>query len=86
MTFLQQCRDTRVNIRIARGDGVLAARHHDRELAASVHDFEVPEFAVQHLLEALGEFARNGDTAMTCHDPSDAPTGSVVAVTTVIVG
>ena len=30
--------------------------------------------------------ARNGDTAMTCNDPVDAPTGTVVAVGTVLVG
>lgn len=30
--------------------------------------------------------ARNGDTAMTCNDPSDLPAGTVVAVGTVMVG
>ena len=30
--------------------------------------------------------ARNGDTAETCNDPSDAPVGTVVAVGTVLVG
>ena len=30
--------------------------------------------------------ARNGDTATTCHDPSDLPTGTVVAVSTVLIG
>ena len=30
--------------------------------------------------------ARNGDTALTCNDPVDAPTGTVVAVGTVLVG
>ncbi|HZO32411.1 MAG TPA: PAAR domain-containing protein [Chloroflexota bacterium] len=30
--------------------------------------------------------ARNGDTAMTCNDPVDAPTGAVVAVGTVLIG
>lgn len=30
--------------------------------------------------------ARNGDTAMTCNDPADAPVGTVIAVGTVIVG
>lgn len=30
--------------------------------------------------------ARNGDTAITCNDPSDAPVGSVIAVSTVMVG
>jgi len=30
--------------------------------------------------------ARNGDTATTCHDPSDLPTGSVIAVSTVLIG
>ena len=30
--------------------------------------------------------ARNGDTATTCNDPVDAPTGTVVAVGTVLVG
>jgi uncharacterized Zn-binding protein involved in type VI secretion len=34
-----------------------------------------------------GQFAaRNGDTAMTCNDPADAPMGTVVAVGTVMVG
>jgi uncharacterized Zn-binding protein involved in type VI secretion len=30
--------------------------------------------------------ARNGDTAMTCNDPSDMPVGTVVAVSTVLIG
>ena len=30
--------------------------------------------------------ARNGDIALTCNDPADAPVGSVVAVGTVLVG
>jgi uncharacterized Zn-binding protein involved in type VI secretion len=30
--------------------------------------------------------ARNGDTATTCHDPSDLPTGTVIAVSTVLIG
>lgn len=30
--------------------------------------------------------ARAGDTALTCHDPADAPTGSVIAVSTVLIG
>jgi uncharacterized Zn-binding protein involved in type VI secretion len=30
--------------------------------------------------------ARNGDTAMTCNDPTDAPVGTVIAVSTVMVG
>jgi len=30
--------------------------------------------------------ARNGDTAMTCNDPSDLPAGTVVAVGTVFIG
>jgi uncharacterized Zn-binding protein involved in type VI secretion len=30
--------------------------------------------------------ARNGDTALTCNDPADAPVGSVVAAGTVRVG
>ncbi len=30
--------------------------------------------------------ARNGDTAMTCNDPADAPMGTVVAVGTVMIG
>ena len=30
--------------------------------------------------------ARNGDTAMTCNDPSDLPVGQVVAVSTVLIG
>lgn len=30
--------------------------------------------------------ARNGDTAMTCNDPADAPVGSIVAVGTVFIG
>ena len=30
--------------------------------------------------------ARAGDIAMTCNDPSDLPAGSVVAVSTVLVG
>jgi uncharacterized Zn-binding protein involved in type VI secretion len=29
--------------------------------------------------------ARNGDTAMTCNDPSDLPVGTVVAVGTVMI-
>lgn len=30
--------------------------------------------------------ARNGDTAETCNDPSDLPSGTVVAVGTVLIG
>jgi uncharacterized Zn-binding protein involved in type VI secretion len=30
--------------------------------------------------------ARNGDMAMTCNDPSDMPTGTVMAVGTVMIG
>ncbi len=30
--------------------------------------------------------ARNGDTAMTCNDPSDAPIGKIIAVGTVFIG
>lgn len=30
--------------------------------------------------------ARNGDLAMTCNDPSDLPSGTVVAVGTVLIG
>jgi len=30
--------------------------------------------------------ARNGDTAMTCNDPVDAPVGKVIAVGTVMIG
>jgi uncharacterized Zn-binding protein involved in type VI secretion len=30
--------------------------------------------------------ARNGDTALTCNDPVDAPVGVVVAVGTVLIG
>jgi uncharacterized Zn-binding protein involved in type VI secretion len=30
--------------------------------------------------------ARNGDTAMTCNDPSDLPSGTVLAVGTVLIG
>jgi uncharacterized Zn-binding protein involved in type VI secretion len=30
--------------------------------------------------------ARNGDTAMTCNDPADAPMGTVVAAGTVLIG
>ena len=30
--------------------------------------------------------ARNGDTATTCNDPADAPVGTVVAVSTVMIG
>jgi len=30
--------------------------------------------------------ARNGDTAMTCNDPADLPIGTVVAVSTVLIG
>ena len=30
--------------------------------------------------------ARAGDPAMTCNDPADAPTGAVVAVSTVLIG
>jgi uncharacterized Zn-binding protein involved in type VI secretion len=30
--------------------------------------------------------ARNGDTALTCNDPSDLPAGTVVAVSTVLIG
>ncbi|MFN0095933.1 MAG: PAAR domain-containing protein [Dehalococcoidia bacterium] len=30
--------------------------------------------------------ARTGDPAMCCNDPADAPTGSVVAVSTVLIG
>jgi uncharacterized Zn-binding protein involved in type VI secretion len=32
------------------------------------------------------EAARNGDPAMTCNDPADAPIGTVVAAGTVLVG
>jgi uncharacterized Zn-binding protein involved in type VI secretion len=32
------------------------------------------------------EAAHNGDTAMTCNDPADAPNGTVIAVGTVLVG
>jgi uncharacterized Zn-binding protein involved in type VI secretion len=30
--------------------------------------------------------ARNGDTALTCNDPSDLPAGQVIAVSTVMIG
>lgn len=30
--------------------------------------------------------ARNGDTALTCNDPTDLPAGTVVAVGTVMIG
>jgi uncharacterized Zn-binding protein involved in type VI secretion len=30
--------------------------------------------------------ARNGDTALTCNDPADAPVGTVIAVGTVMIG
>ena len=30
--------------------------------------------------------ARTGDTALTCHDPADVPTGTVVAAGTVLIG
>jgi uncharacterized Zn-binding protein involved in type VI secretion len=30
--------------------------------------------------------ARNGDTAMTCNDPSDLPVGKIIAVGTVMIG
>jgi uncharacterized Zn-binding protein involved in type VI secretion len=30
--------------------------------------------------------ARNGDTAETCNDPTDLPVGTVVAVSTVLIG
>ncbi len=30
--------------------------------------------------------ARNGDLALTCNDPSDLPAGTVVAVSTVLIG
>lgn len=30
--------------------------------------------------------ARNGDTALTCNDPADAPVGTVMAVSTVFIG
>ena len=30
--------------------------------------------------------ARNGDKANTCHDPADLPAGTVVAVSTVMIG
>jgi uncharacterized Zn-binding protein involved in type VI secretion len=30
--------------------------------------------------------ARNGDIAMTCNDPADAPMGTVIAVSTVMIG
>lgn len=30
--------------------------------------------------------ARNGDTALTCNDPSDLPAGTVIAVGTVMIG
>jgi uncharacterized Zn-binding protein involved in type VI secretion len=30
--------------------------------------------------------ARHGDTAITCNDPADAPVGTVVAVSTVMIG
>ena len=30
--------------------------------------------------------ARNGDTALTCNDPADLPSGTVVAVSTVMIG
>ena len=30
--------------------------------------------------------ARHGDTAMTCNDPADLPVGTVIAVSTVMIG
>lgn len=30
--------------------------------------------------------ARNGDTALTCNDPGDAPNGTIIATATVLVG
>lgn len=30
--------------------------------------------------------ARNGDTALTCNDPADLPVGTVVAVSTIMLG
>lgn len=30
--------------------------------------------------------ARNGDTALTCNDPSDAPMGTIIAAGTVFIG
>jgi len=30
--------------------------------------------------------ARNGDTAMTCNDPVDMPAGTIIAVSTVMIG
>ena len=30
--------------------------------------------------------ARNGDSAMTCNDPADMPSGTVIAVGTVLIG
>lgn len=30
--------------------------------------------------------ARNGDVALTCNDPSDLPAGTVIAVSTVLIG
>lgn len=30
--------------------------------------------------------ARNGDTAMTCNDPSDLPIGKIIAIGTVFIG
>ncbi|HLG13131.1 MAG TPA: PAAR domain-containing protein [Blastocatellia bacterium] len=30
--------------------------------------------------------ARNGDTAMTCNDPADLPSGTIIAVGTVMIG
>jgi uncharacterized Zn-binding protein involved in type VI secretion len=30
--------------------------------------------------------ARNGDTALTCNDPHDAPNGTVIATSTVLMG
>ncbi len=30
--------------------------------------------------------ARNGDSAMTCNDPADLPSGTVIAVGTVLIG
>lgn len=32
------------------------------------------------------QVARAGDTVMTCNDPADAPTGSIIAAGTVLVG
>jgi uncharacterized Zn-binding protein involved in type VI secretion len=32
------------------------------------------------------EAARNGDTAMTCNDPTDLPVGKVISVSTVLIG